>query len=435
MPSQLLIAALLLGSAAAAPAPFPWQQGYFDPGRSFAQPLLFTQDYQQAGPPADGWSRVPLSVMLSSVWPAEPVGVEKAELLPGVPEPIGQSWRVPVGLRLGTLKRPAVLHLSGPARLSMTLAVHPGLKVPTIFGPGQDFLRTDFDALYQRNGHALDVPALAGRILTLRRVEAERAIFNAEGLGEVERAGDPAAGFPDLSPLIAGPDLDVLKRRYEGKTVWGYGGLKTHCFPDANSSVGKGVEWTQGVTVRRVVRLGKPQVLNVQGGAGDDVGHGADALALTPLVFLLDAAPFGSTGDLGFSSSGPAGEAGSAPTAPNPNPANADLQRFMELASRPDLCGLNVPYTLMDTWAAERVFSLTPPSQELLTLSRNLPPDGRGLTRWQYAWLNGFPSSIFGGLGELLRLPKWDYRNIPFASTVSFGQDGRVNDVQVPRLP
>lgn len=431
MLSKLLIAALLLGSAAAAPAPFPWSQGYLDPGRSFAQPLLYMQDYRQAGPPADGWSRAPLSVTLSSVWPAEPAGVEKAELLPGVPEPIGQSWRVPVGLRLpGTLTRPAVLHLSGPARLGMTLAVHAGLSVPTTFQPGQDFLRTDLDVVYRRNGHALDVPALAGRILTLRRLEAGRVLFNAEGLGEVERLGDPAAGFPDLSPLIADPDLAALKRRYEGHTVWGYGGLHTPCFPDANGSVGKGVAFTQGVTVRRVARLGKPSFLNVQGGAGDDVGHGADALALTPLVFLLDARPFASTGDFGFSSSGPAGVA-----APDPDPANADLQRFMELANRPDLCGLNVPYTLMDTWAAERVFSLTPPSQELLTLSRNLPPDGRGLPRWQYAWLNGFPSSTFGGLGDVLKLPMWQYRNIPFASTVSFGQDGRVNGVQVPRLP
>ncbi len=434
---MLLLAALLLSlSASAAPAPFPWTQGYLDPSRSFAQPLLFTQDYQQAGPPSQGWSRAPLSVVVRSVWPAQPLEFERAELLPGVPEPIGQSWRVPVGLRLlGTLKRPAVLQLTGPDRLGVTLAVHPGLSVPTNFSPGQDFLRTDLNVVYRQNGKPLDVPALAGRVLTLRRLEAGRALFSAEGLGEVERIGDPAAGFHDLSPLIPDPDLAALKRRYEGKTVWGYGGLRTHCFPNENSSVGKGVELNQGVTVRRVARLGKPQFLNVQGGAGDDVGHGADALALTPLVFLLDATPFGSTGDLGFSSSGPAGEAGSPPTAPDPDPVNADLQRFMELANRPDLCGLNVPYALLDTWAAERVFSLTPPSQALLTLSRNLPPDGRGLTRWQYAWLNGFPSSTFGSLGEVLTLPHWQYRNIPFASTVSFGQNGQVDGVQVPRLP
>jgi hypothetical protein len=437
MPTKLLIAALLLGSAAAAaPAPFPWAQGYLDPGRSFAQPLLYTQDYQKAGPPAQGWSRMPLPVMVGSIWPVQPLDFGKAELLPGVPEPRGQSWRVPVGLRLlGTLKRPAVLQLTGLARLSMTLVMHPGLSVPTIFQPGQEFLRTDFNVMYQQNGNVLDVPALAGRILTLQRLEGKKAIFNAEGLGEIERVGSSAQGFPDLSPLIADPDLAALKRKYEGKTVWGYGGLKTQCFPDANGSVGKGVPMTQGVTVRRVARLGKPQFLNVQGGAGDDVGHGADALALTPLVFLLDATPFRSTGDLGFSSSGPAGEADSPPTPPDPDPANADLQRFMELASRPDLCGLDVPYALMDTWAAERVFSLTPPSKELLTLSRNLPPVGRGLTRWQYAWLNGFPSSTFGSLSELLTLPKWQYRNIPFAATVSFDQEGRVNDVQVPRLP
>lgn len=40
--------------------------------------------------------------------------------------------------------------------------------------------------------------------------------------------------------------------------------------------------------------------------------------------------------------------------------------------------------------------------------------DGRGLTRWQYAWRFGFPSSTFGDLSELMRLPVWEYRNIPF---------------------
>ncbi len=107
----------------------------------------------------------------------------------------------------------------------------------------------------------------------------------------------------------------------------------------------------------------------------------------------------------------------------------------MQLASRPDLCGLNVPYALLDTWAAERVFSLTPPAQALLTLSSNLPSDGRGLTYWQYGWLNGFPSRTFGSLGEVLTLPKGQYRNILFASTVNFDANGQVNDVHVPRLP
>ncbi|WP_424949935.1 hypothetical protein [Deinococcus sp.] len=434
MPSKLLTAALLLGPlASAAPAAFPWAQGHLDPGRSFARPLLFTQDQQKAGPPVPGWSRVPLPVRASGVWPAQSLGVVKAELLPGVPEPLGQSWRVPVGLRLGTLRRPSVLQLSGLGRLSAALAVHPGLSVPATFEPGQEFLRTDFGVVYRQKGSVLDVPALAGRVLTLRRLEGETALFGAEGLGEVERVGNPAQGFPDLAPLIADPQLAALKRRYEGHTVWGYGGLHTRCALDQSFSADRIAPLGTAVRVRRVLRLGQPMLLNVQGGPGQgEITSGADAVTLTPLVFLLDAAPFRVVGDFGGAYTG---SALSDILSPSQIRERATLAFMTRQARRPDLCGLSVPYALMDTWAVTRVFSLTPPSRELLTLSTNLPPDGRSLTRWQYAWLHGFPSSTFASLSELLKLAVWHYRNVPAEITVRFSPAGHVTDVKVPSLP
>ncbi|WP_424949933.1 hypothetical protein [Deinococcus sp.] len=437
---MLVSLAVLLGPllSAATPSAFPWTRGYLDVGRSLDQPLLFMEDAEQPNPPAQGWSRAPLPVMVSSVWRAGAAGIRKAELLPGVPESLGQSWRVPVGLRLSGSDRPAVFKLTGAGRGTVTVAVHPGLKVLATVRPGQEFLRLDLNAVYRHSGKVLDAPALAGRVLKLLRLESDRAVFRAEGLGEVERMGNPAQGFPDLAPLIVDPDLTALKRQYQGHTVWGYGGLHANCFLDQNSSIGKGVGLETGVTVRRVIRLGKPLLLNVQGGYGHDLGDEGDVLALTPLVFLLDAKPFDSTGDLGFSSISTADQAApllGAADAPPPGPEETDIQRLMELSNRPDICGLSVPYALIDTWAVTRVFSLTPPSRELLKLRQNLPKDALGLTRWQYAWLSGFPTIDTGTVGELLKLGVWQYKNIPSPATVSFDSAGNVSHVEIPNLP
>lgn len=128
------------------------------------------------------------------------------------------------------------------------------------------------------------------------------------------------------------------------------------------------VSRTQGVRVRRVARLGKPMQLNVQGGYDGGVGQGADALALTPLVFLLDPAPFESDGTLSFSSGGNEG-----PPQPRPVPAPPPSDVLAQIAqgNRPGVCGQGVAMYLMDTWAVMRVFSRTPPATEGLGAASN----------------------------------------------------------------
>lgn len=411
--STLLLASLL--AFAPAGAPFPWAGGYLDLGTTFAHPFEFTPFNNQPAPPPQGWSRAPLTLTAHPIWSAQPLADLQAQLTPGPTRPEGKSWRAPLALRLNTPTSAVVQFVREGKNLGSPLAINPAVQVPATFAPGQTFLRLDTTAEYRLQGQSLPPSQLAGRVLTLVQTAGEKATFSVPGLGEVERLGRAGDGFPDLAPLAADPTLAALKRTYEGKEIWGYGGLKGTCDVSTQASMGVRVPLRQGVRVLQVARLGKPLFLNAQGSFGDDVGRGADAVALTPLVFLLDSTPFQSNGS--FSSSAPFEE---------------EDTSWLEQATDPGNCGGAVPIYLPDTWAVQRVFSLTPPSDQV---PQNRPEDPHGLTRWQYAWLAGFPSSMFGTVSELLKAPEWKYRNIPFPATVSFDAQGWVQEVRVPRLP
>lgn len=431
----------ILGLALAAPTALPWSEGSLDLGQTAAFPLVFRPRSPTPMPDAPSQSR---TVSARVIWSAKPLPPVRAVLTPGRPTPLGQSWQVPVALKLNATS-PAVVQV-----LNQPVAVHPGLTVPAV-RLGQSFLRVDLGNVYRQDRRVLSVPELAGRVLTLKRLDAGAATFTVDGLGEVQRGGDPKGGFPDLAPLIDDPGLAALKRTYEGQRVWGYGGLHADCFPSAREQVGVAVPFTQGVRVRRVARLGKPMSLNVQGGVGSgEVGWGADALALTPLVFLLDPAPFESDGTGSFSSVGDAGETGPLPPGvrPAPPPPTAvplsppdEFMAQIAQGNQPGVCGQSVALYLLDTWAVTRVFSRTAPGAGVPGVGDgrgpgiSAPIGARGLTRWQYAWLSGFPSSTFGDLSAVLRLSEWQYRNIPFPATVRFDAQGKVPEVDVPRLP
>ncbi|GMA13963.1 hypothetical protein [Deinococcus metallilatus] len=423
----LALAGLILLGAAQA-AGFPWERGFLDVGSSVREPLVFTWDQPELSPPSGGWERQPLQVPLGVVWSARPVSGPQATLTPGLPVRFGREQFVPVNLKT-SLTVPAVVNLLAEAparrspattglRIAFPLAVNPAVPAPSPLAAGQEFLRLGGDAVYRRAGQGLPYPALTGRVLTLRRLEAGRAVFFTDGLGEVVREGDPQAGFSDLAPLVDDPALPALKGRYEGKPVWAYGGLGGVCQPAPEMSQGVEAPLREPLKVRRVLRLARPLVLNASGGFGDEVGHGADSIALTPLVFLLDSRALGPNGS--FSATGAAAE--------------QLHEQLLNGAGMTDTaaCGVSFPAFLPDTWAVERVFSLTPPSA---AVPAEPPADPRGLTRWQYAWLFGFPSATFGTRDELLKKSVWEYRNIPFPASVTFDAAGKVGSVEVPRLP
>lgn len=407
----------------------PWSQGYVGSGSSAARPLAL--------------------ILRGGVGPSDRLVFPPRQfpLLPVTPDlgRVGGVLRLRAGTSLthspygdelpltSAVEVPqAGVYAAGPAAtgerviLEAPLAVNPSVPAPPALPQvGQAFLRLDGageGAVYRQSGNPLAYPVLNGRLLRLTRLEGDRAVFDVEGVGEVVREGAPGSGFDDLAPLVEDPDLKVLRARHEGKRVWGYGGLRGTCSPSPQTAVGWGGPPSASARVRHVFRLARPLNLNAQGGPGGDAARGADTLALTPLVFVLDQ-PQGVEVGGSVSASG----------ADVPDPGDSDaFAAWLGQITTPASCGDAYTVYLPDTWAVERVFSLTAPSS---AVPDPRPDDPRGLTRWQYAWLVGFPDASYGTRDTLLRARQWQYRNIPFPATVTFGPDGRVTDVDVPSLP
>ncbi len=407
----------VLANAAHA-APLNWFDGYLTPGTGARFPLVL----EPRGGAQGAWALSPLRAPLKLHWTAQRQPPAWATLVPGQPLRVGPSTRVPVAVQT-TLQAPAVAQLVSPqGPYGLPLAVHPGLPAPTPLRAGNRFLRVGGGGRYQQRGRPLPFPALTGRLLTLTRLEPGRAVFTVPGLGEVVRLGTPAPDgtFADLAPLIRDPALLSLKTRYEGKTVWAYGGLSTTCEPQPDQAIGLGAGFDTPLKLVTLARLGRPLALNAQGGWASDAGRGADVLALTPLVALIETRPLQATGTFSL-------------TGVDDDPAT--LSRTLDQLSRTPgegQCGDLTPILLPDTWAVERVFSLAAPSA---AVPRGELQTVLGMTRWQYAWRFGFPDASFGRRAELLRQSAWRYRNIPFEATVTFDAAGKVKALDVPRLP
>ena len=327
---------------------------------------------------------------------------------------------MPLALRLNNVTA-GVYALAGTPSTLLTfpLALNPQVaQVPPVH-PGQRYLRTGSGGHYTHNGTEVSFAFLTSHILTLVKLEAQRAVFRADGLGEIIRQGDTRTGFPELAPLADDPALEQLRRQYVGQPIWAYGGLSGTCHPDAESGVGFEAPFRTAVHIRDLVRVAQPTLLNANGGESDEVTRGADVIALTPLVVLIAASP-----DIELGGSFSASSSGDTPFSPD--------DFFKQLHTATDGCGDTYTRMLPDTWALERVFSRTPPGK---SVPDDMPQDFHTLTRLQYAWLNGLPSVTYGTLKELLAQPTWAYRNIPFAATVTFGKNGLVQNIDVPSLP
>lgn len=407
----------------------PWSQGFIQAGSSAARPLalILRGGVDPSTPLIFPPRRFPLLPVTPDLGRAGGALSLRAGDSP-TPSPAGPE--LPLASRIEV---PAAgVYTVGPAEtgerlfLEAPLAVNPSVPAPPgVLRVGQTFLRLEgagAGIIYRRAGQPLAYPSLNGRTLRLKRLEPDQTVFDVEGIGEVVRAGSRASDFPDLVPLVEDRDLAGLRARYEGKRVWGYGGLRGSCSPSPQTAVGWGGPPTASARVRHVLRPTRPLNLNAQGGPGGDAAQGADTLALTPLVFVLDQAQGVEVG--GSIST-------SAPDVPDPGDSDA-FAAWLGQVTSPASCGDAYTIYLPDTWAVERVFSLTPPGA---AVPDPRPDDPRGLTRWQYAWLAGFPDASYGTRDTLLRASKWEYRNIPFPATVTFGPDGRVTDVDVPRLP
>ncbi len=263
---------------------------------------------------------------------------------------------------------------------------------------------------YLLGDKALSPEQLNGSIFTLIALDASKATFTVENLkGNVTIEFDSGKSFPGLALIIPDPTIDVLSQKYVGKKVWHFGGFALTCFPAANVQVSYQGNMDSHARVKRILRLVIPSELHLTGGYGQGNAFmsSGDFVVVTPLAIQfedtqgLTKSMVGSLGDNldGLSLF-----------------ENSNCNRFIELDA--------------DPWQLERLFSLTPASPRVPREYSSLI----GLDRWQMAWLWGFPSVNFGTRAELMKLPEWQYENIPFPKSVFFSKD-HVMKVEISRLP
>ncbi len=301
------------------------------------------------------------------------------------------------------------------------LAYIPDLHVPRSHRTGQRFLYLGGHGLenpsYRRASRPLRHRQVYGRVFTLTTYEKGRATFSAEGLGKVTLRSAKVSGpglrdFPGLAPILNDPGLATVQRAYVGKRVWQYGGPDIACEPAPGTSLNFGGSPQTSLRVRRVLRVARRSDLKLAGGygfGGYAVSNQGDFESSSLLVVQFEKPK---RIYMGSASGG---------------------EDLLQLTDKPnaELLRRCPPFTVLfaDAWRPERTYSFTPPPPGLKLRSRLV-----GLTWSQYAWREGFPSSIFGTKARLPTLNTWKYDSIPFPITVTF-KNGRAVKRDAPRLP
>ncbi len=298
------------------------------------------------------------------------------------------------------------------------LAYTPGLGVPQSYRPGQRFLFLGEGAKrYYLGERTLKHRHLYGRMFTLVRYSGKTAYFRVEGVSQlVVLKFVSHRHFPGLAPLLDDPNLPALRRAYLSQHVWLYGGSRLSCSYKPDTGITFAGPPRKALRLRRIVRVAWPTgfaLAGTAGGGGYNASSPGDLMVVTPLVVQFEK-PTGLAVRVAY--------------------GGADLVGITTRTSAAELLRRCPPLTelLADTWQFPTIFSLTPPPKLPRTTGVN---DYLGLTRRQYAWLQGYPSTTFETLPRLLELNQWKYANIPFPVTVTFGRAGRVVKQDEPRLP
>lgn len=274
------------------------------------------------------------------------------------------------------------------------LAHAPDLHIPETYRTGQRFLHLgNAPADYRHRRQRLRNPAIYGRMFTLTSYQENGAWFRVDGLTqEVQLKTSSRSYFPNLAPVLNDPHLAGVRRAYVGRRVWAYGGFGLTCSPDPNNYVSSGGTLRASLRVRRILRVARSMGLGLAGSSGlggYNAASPGDMMTGTPLVV-----------------------------------------QYEPRAAPPRACPL-LTQLLADSWQLPSLVSFTPPPE----LPRVRNSNYVGLTRQEYAWLEGYPDATFGSLSHLLKLRTWKYISIPFPIRVTFDWQGRVSERDIPQLP
>lgn len=324
------------------------------------------------------------------------------------------------------------------AQASTAMYLPPAPNKPPSLTAGQQFLCLPDDAarLPYTDAHGQTPPLsmLTLKVWTLTGVSDKTLTFTVEGrpgplslttTGADVFAKEDLSLLPGLVPLVEDDTLRRLRAKYEGKQVWGYGGVGAQ-FPLGDGGLdGFSATSSKPVTIVRLVRLALPNVTLAMGGQLGAMGgdRQSEFAARNPLLAVLGL-PHGLQ-VTGAAGSGAAGEKAVQDVMGSPPASGAG---YLEYA---------------DAWDFERAYSLVPwrkQHPDWPRAVRNAVKSGelrKGMTPEMAVWVSGFPAE-YGTKAQLLaraKRPKaaWRYDNLrPFSfwiyfhagRVVSFGTDG-----------
>jgi len=328
-----------------------------------------------------------------------------------------------------------------PAARTAEVRVIPPLSPPPAkpaLVPGQPFLFTLADPATGRtpsydyiraDGRPFPWGEAVLRVWTLQRMERHGqepavlwfAVEGGPGLVRLEQADPTPHNLPYLSPLVEDADLQRLRRRFEGKRVWAYGGGSAVC-PETDRGNVSRIQWlaTTPATIRRVYRIAAPFEMN----RGPYVLYGAETAstfeAERPFVVLLT--PPEKAYLHGYSRGNTSWSMGA-----------RDIRQLPDV-SRP--ASYVAAFTLFgDAETLERTYSLSGPFDLHPEWSKNeraMVEGGAldlGMTKDMVAWSYGWPM-IEGTPAELRRRNVWPYDSIgPYHLLVTF-KGGRMDGIR-----
>ena len=352
----------------------------------------------------------------------------------------------------------------------------PPPRHPSALQPGQQFLclpdtaSSPLDFHDAATGQTIAAHSLGLRILTLLKVASPvsgspaRLTFGVEGssLKLTLASSAPVDKLAGLIPLAddngngaADAALDHLRRAYEGRFVWCYGGDGSIAVTDSSAySAYVSTPLLLPTRVRRIVRIDRTGVPMNIGQQQNVVSDTIQTNAFTddyPLVVIFDIP----NAECDFMLNADASDFGPlAPPIPQWTPTTA-VQLLPQFPPRPTLDEPVPPTTpkqvkthvlgsyivLADTWDFDRRYSLRSPraqhpdwsSRTLYQLSHG--EIQTGMTRDMVAWKRGYGNG-YGTLSHLRRADAWTYDDLkPWFITISFNKRGRVNNIDMPTLP
>ena len=268
-------------------------------------------------------------------------------------------------------------------------------------------------------GQPVDWRKVALRVWRLTRVAPRALEFAVEGLSaRVQCAweGDTVTNLPALLPIVDEPTVRQLRARYEGRSVWGYGGIgATALMRTRQATAALGFERLKPARLLRIRRIWQPWVRLPLGSAGYIGERNYTFYAHHPLVVQLQ--PLGKA----VSGAGVGGDA---------------LDQLMDAPQRH---AIGFYALCADAWDFERAYSLQNPqtlAKRWSARERRALQTGelaQGLSHEVVAWIWGWPS-LYGTKQELTRRNEWVYEDVPFEATLTF-RNGRLVKWHIPELP